>query len=156
MSNSDLPSARALLDGFVKQDSRGRLRQTYLRAGTREEKDARRALANLLRTDGNLDRGLRDSLANLFEPDPPVQRKIQIVNRGRGKLVDHVAATQVVKHMADEIRGGSGVNAAIASAADKFSMSDEMVKRIWGRYRRTYDPRGGRETLLGLVSPKRL
>jgi hypothetical protein len=153
MSNLDLQSARALLDGFVKEDSRGRLRQTHLRAGTREDADARRALAKLLRTDGELDRGLRDSLANLFEPDPPVweQRKIVIVNRRRGKLVDHVAATRVLKHMADEIKGGSGVNAAIASAADKFSMSDEMVKRIWGRYRRTYDPRGGRETLLGLV-----
>jgi hypothetical protein len=152
MSNSDLPSARALLDGFVKRDKR-RLRQLYLRAGSGDEADARRALARLLRANGKLDLGLRDSLANLFDPDPPVweQRKIVIMNRGRGKLRDHVAATQVLRHMSDVIQGGSGVNDAIASAADKFSMSDEAVKRIWGRYRRTYDPCVGRKTWLELV-----
>jgi hypothetical protein len=153
MSHSDLPSARALLDGFVKKDKRGRLRHEYLATGSRDEADGRRVLAKLLRGDGVLDRGLRDSLANLFDPDPPAweRRQINIVNRRRGKLADHVAATQVLKHMADIIRGGSGVNDAIASAADKFSMSDEMVKRIWGRYRRTYDARADRKTWLELV-----
>jgi hypothetical protein len=153
MSNADLPTARALLEGFLKKDKCGRLRQRYLRAGSQDEADARRALAKLLRSNGELDRGLRDSLANLFEPDPPAweQRKINIVNRRRGKLADCVAATQVLKHMAGTLSGGSGVNDAIASAADKFSMSDEMVKRIWLRYRRTYDPGAGREALLGLL-----
>jgi hypothetical protein len=153
MSHSDLPSARALLDGFVKKDKRGRLRHEYLVAGSRDEADARRALAKLLRGGGALDRGLRDSLANLFDPNPPAweQRRIDIVNRRRGKLAARVAAAQVLKHMADAIRGGSGVNDAIASAADKFSMSDEMVKRIWGRYRRTYDAHADRKTWLALV-----
>jgi hypothetical protein len=142
-----------LLDGFVKQDKRGRLRQLYLRAGSRDEADASRALARLLRGNGELDRGLRDSLANLFDPDPPAweQRKIKIVNRRRGKLGDHVAATQVLKHMTDGINGGLSVNAAVANAADEFSMSDEMVKRIWGRYCRTYDRCTGRKTWLKLV-----
>ena len=83
MSDLDLPLARALLDGLVKQDKRGRLRQQYLRADSPNEADARLALARLLRSDGELDRQLRKSLAELFDPKPPTrqQRKLAFVFR---------------------------------------------------------------------------
>jgi hypothetical protein len=152
----DLLSARALLDGFTVQDKRGRQRHKYLKAGSPKEAHARRALVGLLL--GNaLDHQLRTSLAELFDPDPPSyqQRKITFVNRGRGKLRDHVARTQVVSHMAAQIRGAAqtrgSVNAAIKSAADKFSMSVEMVKLIWRDYCRSYDPHYGRKNWLERV-----
>jgi hypothetical protein len=144
-------SARTLLDGFIARDNRGRQSQRYLKPGSLEEARARRALARLILTNG-LDGLLRISLAELFDPSLSIwqQRKISFVNRFPGKLRDHVARTEVVRHIAAQIRSGSGVNAAIDSAARKFSMSTEMVKRIWRSYCRAYD-RFGRKNWLSWV-----
>jgi hypothetical protein len=103
MSGSGLPRARALLDGYVEQDGHGRLRAKYFKEGSPEELDARRALAKHLRGDGALDRGIRTSLAALFDPAAPEweQRKIKIVRRQRGNLIDHVANTQIAQHVLD-------------------------------------------------------
>jgi hypothetical protein len=146
MSASDLPQATALLGGFVVTDRRGRFRQKYLKDGSPEELDARRALTRLLRRSGDLDRGLRETLAGLFDPDPPPgeQRKIKVVNRRRGKLTDHVAATQIFEEVTADIMARLGVNKAIANAAVRHATSDEMIKRIWNRYRAIYAPHVGR------------
>jgi hypothetical protein len=149
----DLSSAMALLDGFTVRDKRGRLRHKYLKAGSPDEADARRALVRLL-LHGKIDRQLCFFPACLFDPDPKhwLQRKIKFTYRyGRGALRDHVARTQVLGHMAAQIRDGSSVNAAIGSAAEKFSMSEERAKRIWRDYCRPYDRYYGRENWLQWV-----
>lgn len=143
MSESDLPLARALLDGYVDEDRRGRRRSKYFKRGSREELDARRAMARLLRSKNPLERQLRDSLAGLFDPDPPESepRKIEIVFQGRGKHRDHVRNTQIAYHVWDHLNAGGNVAAAITSAVEKFEVSEELVKQIWGRYRRVYGRR---------------
>jgi hypothetical protein len=140
MSDLDLNEARTLLDGFVAQGRRHR--QKYLKEGSPEELDARRALTRILRSPDALDRGIRESLAALLDPDPPEweQRKIRVVNRRR-KLIDHIAKTQVYEEVKANMAAGSGVNAAIGRAAAKFSISEEMTKRIWRNYSAIYGRR---------------
>lgn len=143
MSDSDLQSVRALLDGYVEEDLQGRRRTKYLKPGDPDELDARRALARLLRSSAPLERQLRDSLAGLVDPDPPEseQRKIEIVFQARGRYRDHVRNTQIAYHVWGEVSAGRKVVAAINSAVEKFEVSEELVKQIWGRYRRVYGPR---------------
>ena len=142
MSQSDLPLAWALLDGYVEEDLQGRRRTKYLKPGDPDELDARRALARLLRSSAPLERQLRDSLAGLVDPDPPEseQRKIEIAFQARGRYRDHVRNTQIAYHVWGEVSAGRKVVAAINSAVEKFEVSEELVKQIWGRYRRVYGP----------------
>jgi hypothetical protein len=152
--------ASILLSGFLEEDKHGRLRTKYLVKNGAEEHQARRELAMLVRTN-QLNDQEREELASLIDPDQDApgwqQRRIEIIQRGhvkagggnngdaltndpdrRGKLIDHVANSQVVTHVVDEIIAGLGDNGAISSAAVKFSISDEMVKRIWRRYQRAF------------------
>ena len=143
MSQSDLTLARVLLDGYVEEDHRGRRRSKYFKRGSRDELDARRAIARLLRSKNPLERQLRDNLAGLFDPDPPEseQRKIEIVFQSQGRYRDYVRKTQIAYHVWGEVSAGRKIVAAINSAVEKFEVSEELVKQIWGRYRRVYGPR---------------
>jgi hypothetical protein len=141
-SGSDPQLARELLGGYCDQDRRGRLRSRYLKEGSQEEVDARRAIARLLRSNDPLDRQLRTALAGLFDPDgPPAleQRKISIVWRRRGGHIDHRANTQIAEHIRAERIAGKAFDDAIESAVEKFSVSEELAKQIWGRYRPLFE-----------------
>ena len=142
MSGSDLRLATVLLRGFLEEDTRKRRRTRYLKEGSREDLDARRALAGLLRSKTALDQEVRLALASLVDPNPPdaEQRKIIFASRRRGKLVDHVANTQIYSHVSEAVKSGASAASAIVDASEKFSISEEMVKRIWGRFRRIYGP----------------
>jgi len=133
MSYSDLQLAWMLLDGEV-EEAQGRRRTRYLEEGM--ELKARTAIARLLRSEGPLDRHLRDSLAGLFDPNPPAweQRKITIVGRRPGELKDHVRDTHIAYDIWEEVQRGGLVTAAIESAAEKFALSTDMVTKIWGGY----------------------
>jgi hypothetical protein len=142
---TDLESARVLLDGLVETDERGRLRLRYFKEGSPDELNARRALATLLRSGEELDHRLRESLAELFDPAPPErqQRKLAFAFRRRGKKTDHYANTQIFVEVHAAIKSGSTVTAAIADIAEEYCRSAELVKKIWSQYRRKYpvDPR---------------
>jgi hypothetical protein len=155
-SDLELVRARALLDGYVEVDRRGRLRSKYYRRGSREESDARRAMARLLRSKDPLERQLRDSLAGLFDPDhAPAwkceHRKIKIVGQGRGNRRNHVRDTQIAEHVWEKVRAGAKVIAATESAAEVFGRDLETIKKIWGKYKPLLEavygsaraPRGG-------------
>ncbi len=141
MSDSDLRLARALLDGFVERNARGRLRTDYLKRASPEELNARRAMARLLRGDQPLDRQLRESLAGLFDPAPPEwePREIKLESRRPGRFIDHAAATQVAEYVWTEVSKGERVEDAVADAADHYARSGEAVMKIWGRYRQIFE-----------------
>jgi len=139
MPGSDLQLARMLLGGYTHQNRRGRRRSRYLKEGSQQEVDARRAIARLLRSNGPLDRQLRTNLADLFEPSlPPAweQRKITIGSRRRGRRVDHISNTQIAEHVWEQVGAGAKVTAAIESAADEFGVEPETITKIWGKYKR--------------------
>jgi hypothetical protein len=148
MPGSDLQLARDLLAGFVEEGRQGRRRTRYLDKGSAMELEARTAIARLLRSNAPLDKQVREHLANLFDPTAAwQQRKIEFVSRRQGRHTDHVRNTQIASHVWDEVKAGGRVTAAVASAAKKLAISDDMAMRIWGRYRplmeRIYGPLGG-------------
>jgi hypothetical protein len=133
---SDLERARLLLIGYVNE-GKGRMRTRHLPEGEQADQ-ARRAMARLLRSDRPLDRELREHLADLFDPPAWQQRKIVFKFLHRGKSIDHIANTQVVSHVQDELRARKRMRQAIKSAAEKFSISETRVKKVWSTYRRAY------------------
>jgi hypothetical protein len=99
----------------------------------------------LLRSSGPLDRQLREFLAELFDPKPPTrqQRKLQFAFRRRGKRTDHYANAHIFVEVHTAVKSGSTATAAIADIAERYCISEELVKRLWLQYRRKYpvDPR---------------
>jgi hypothetical protein len=73
-----------------------------------------------------------------------VERKIEIAFKRRGGRRDHVRNTQIACHVYDQVAAGSNVAAGINSAVEKFGVSEELVKKIWGRYRRQLEQTDGR------------
>ena len=138
MSDQHLELAKALLIGLVEEDRKGRLHTKYLKGS--KEKQARQAIARLLRSDCALDVQLRWHLANLFDPSFLEQRTIRFVHMEGGKPIDHIANIHLFSLVWDEVREGKSVTQAVQAVAEKFSLSDEMVTRIWSKYRRIYLP----------------
>jgi hypothetical protein len=134
MSYSDLQLAWILLAGEV-ENLQGKRRK--LNEGTPMELEARAAIARLLRSEGPLDRQLRDRLADLFDPDPPgwEQRKIKFKGRRKGGMTDFERNTKIADYIWAEVERGGQVTTAIESAAEKFALSDDSVEKIWARYR---------------------
>jgi hypothetical protein len=137
---TNLQRAAVLLDGFVETDRGGRLRLKYLKDGSPDELLARRALATLLRSREGLNYRLRESLAELFDPTPHAlqQRKLTFAFRRRGKTTDHYANAQVFVEVYEAIRSGSKTAEAIADIAERFDIGEDLVKRLWLKYRRVY------------------
>jgi hypothetical protein len=138
LSGSDLLCAIALLQGFaeVNEWDKDKIRSAYLEEGSLYEQDARRAISRLLDRDAPLPREVRTALRDLFVPDPPAweQRTIRLVARRPGRPSDHLVHTQVAEYIWREGRNGKRLTDAIIDAADKFSLSDEAIKKIWSRY----------------------
>jgi hypothetical protein len=137
---TDFEFAKALLDGIVEPDRRDRLRLRYLKEGSPDELHARRALSKLLRSDEGLDRRLRESLAELLDSTPPPwqQRKLLFAFRRRGRKTDPYANTQIFVEVATAVKSGSTVTAAITDTAQKYQISEELVKELWLEYREKY------------------
>jgi hypothetical protein len=137
---TDLEFAKALLDGIVETDSRGRLRLRYLQEGSSGEGNAKVALSKLLRSDKELDRRLRESLAELFDRTPPArqQRKLTFAFRRPGKKTDPYANAHIFVEVAAAVKSGSTAAAAITDTAERYGISEERVKRIWLKYRKEF------------------
>ena len=136
MSDEERPRlAGKLLIGSAPEDQQGRRRTGYLSKGSCEELAARLVMAELLRSNSPLDRELRTHLANLFDPWSLQERKIEIVFKRRGGRRDHTRNSQIAYHVYHQVAAGGNVTAGINSAVEKFGVSEELVKKIWGRYR---------------------
>jgi hypothetical protein len=147
MVNSDLELAEALLRGTIEQDAGGRLRSACLVEGTARERDARRALAKLLRSKEPLDENIRFLLAGLLDSQAAglEQRKISFTYRNPGKPTNHAAGIHVFVYIQATVQSGAKVTAAIITAATEFSISEEMAKRYWLHYSRFYGLRRSRK-----------
>jgi hypothetical protein len=152
MANSDLELAVHLLHGRIEEDAGGRFRWVYLEEGTARERDARRALAKLLRSKDPLDEQIRYWLAGLFDPQAIglEQRKISFTYRNWNRPTDHAAGIHVFIYINDLINFAAkkygAKAAAIKAAATKFSISEEKAKRYWLDYSRVYGLRSSRNT----------
>lgn len=134
MSTEDLMLASVLLTGYVER-VRGRLHSDYLVAGTPQELEARKAIARLLRSRDTLTRELRLNLADLFDPPEWQERKFKIEFRERGGRSEHVRNTQIALLAMRAMRRRMRYTDVMTGLAKKFSLSEDSVKKIWGRYR---------------------
>jgi hypothetical protein len=136
-SDRDEQLSCVLLGGFIKSDKR-RSRVHYLSG--RDESEARKAIAKLLRSGKPLSGQLRDMLASAFDPtsQPNLLNGRQIYFRfaRRGKQPDHVANTAIAYHIYEAVKEGATVEVAVGKAIDQFEITREFAMRVWGRYRK--------------------
>ena len=81
--------------------------QKFIRKGSKEERDCRKAVARLLRSGKPLTQDFRDGLAGLFD-------------RARGRRRDHVRDTAIAMDVYHNIRDGDGVEEALNKASTSF------------------------------------
>jgi hypothetical protein len=129
----------ALLLGREEQDKRGLPTRVYLKEGSEEELEARRALACEFRSSEPLDRGLRNVLADLLDPDCDdfVDRKMTFKHRREGKRSNELAEKKVAEYILSKYHesanddGEGQLESAIAAAAEKFGLKRACLFKIW-------------------------
>ena len=66
--DSPFLQAHRLLSGVACDDEKGLPKTRYVTQGSKEDKDGRRAIADILRSQKPVPRPIRDELARLFDP----------------------------------------------------------------------------------------
>jgi hypothetical protein len=118
----------------------------FLKADSREEQQARAALARLLRS-GKVNQHLLDTLANLFEgverfpshPDftPAFERRL--VFKQHKKQPDSARRTAVATYVWRDFRKHGQVEAAVAGAMKHYNLSRSQVYEIWDCYKPAFE-----------------
>jgi hypothetical protein len=125
-----------LLCGRSERDGRGLPRVTYLSEGSSEETEARRALAQMLKTSLQLDLGLRGILADLIDPDrDELDRRIRFERRRKGKPSNAVAEEQIAEFIWTQRRAGAKMKPVITEAIKKFGLKEKRILAIWKIWR---------------------
>jgi hypothetical protein len=122
---------RDLLGGRVVRDRRGSLQLQYLKEGSTEEKEARHALARMLRGSRPLDPGLRYLIAAMIDPDE-VGRRIRFGNRRKGRPSNALAEKEVAEFIWSQRRAGIQMKVAVDDARKKFGLKESRINAIWG------------------------
>jgi hypothetical protein len=129
-----------LLGGCTRTGKLNRVVFEYMKGD--EEREARRILAELLRSDEPLSRELRDLLAALFDPDfseladgTPIER--QIVFRFRtGRRTEFYRDLFIRLLMAMQVGAGVPIKDALAKVGQGFGMEPDAVRKVWEKSRR--------------------
>jgi hypothetical protein len=159
---ADLKLAYDLLAGIPAKDEKGLPVQKYFEAGSRDELEARQALARLLRNGKPLDSLVRVLLADMFDPAPyayftkstmfPAEarervpdRQIYFKNVGRRsredvrrrKLAYEVwqAAKVAREDSSKAAKNGGSIEDAVAAVAEKYGISEASVWNAWRQFK---------------------
>jgi hypothetical protein len=134
--------ADMLMAGVVVDEGEGRLTAEYLndkpgKDWIPKERDARLAMAELLRSGLPLTQDFRDRLAALFDPKDAthdaINRKLIFENRPGGLKSHHATRkTAIAMYVYGCIRDGESENNAQHKAAEHFRMTYSAVREIWG------------------------
>ncbi|WFU37600.1 hypothetical protein QA640_24340 [Bradyrhizobium sp. CB82] len=121
-----------LICGRAAQDRHGLPTRIYLKEGSPEYLEARRALARMLRSSTPLDLGLRCILADLIDPDrDEVERTIGFKNRREGKRSNAEAEKMVAEFIAARLQKGDQVKRAMSMAGERFGIKRSRLHEIW-------------------------
>lgn len=129
-----------LFSGFIDTQKNGLPTQKFIRKGSKEERDCRKAVARLLRSGKPLTQDFRDGLAGLFD-------------RARGRRRDHVRDTAIAMDVYHNIRDGDGVEEALNKASTSFGLSISTVRDIWGHGKTR---KGSRELIEAIHGPAKV
>jgi hypothetical protein len=125
-----------LLSGRVVRNKRGLPQVVYLKEGSAEELEARRALARVLRTSKPLDLGLRFCIADLIDPDNDGDgRRIRFEQSRKGKPSNALAEREVAKSIWLQVQAGVKTESAIKSATQEFGLQRSRILEIWGHWK---------------------
>lgn len=113
----------------------------WLRADPQADEDqARRFLADQLRTTRPLDLGLRFALGDLFDPDLAKEQGLCLtIKRGRGNRTNTLDLTTIAQHVWQATQNGEMQKYAIADAAKKFHCHRKTVRTAWKRHRPIFE-----------------
>jgi hypothetical protein len=144
--NDDLTLALALLCGFYEGNP-----PLLKFLDTKDEHEARCALARLLRSKEPLDAELREMLATLIDPSleplatPRSERIIRIGKRSRGRLSDGVRNRFIALYVLCVLHTKNNgdkttVEDAVAQVAEEIGwLTEHAVKKIWDKYGKRVD-----------------
>ena len=126
-----------LICGREAKDKHGLPTRIYLKEGSPEELEARRALARMLRSTRPLDLGLRYILADMIDPDrDEAERTIRFKNRHMGKRSNALAEKTVARYIEAALPEANGkLESAVAKAMKKFGLERSRVFDIWRMWR---------------------
>jgi hypothetical protein len=131
---TDWELAGRLIAGWL--DGNGK--HQYLKPGSKEEREARRAMTRVLRSDEPLPWEVRSWLAMLFDPDTiaPTIRDIKFYfrHKGGGGPPQFLQHHQIGLQMLRLVRGGNTVDAAVKVMMGKYKLADRQVRKIWARH----------------------
>jgi hypothetical protein len=124
-----------LLCGRTVQDKRGLPQQRYLKNGSAEELEARRALVRYLRKSRPIDLGIRWVIADLVDPDCiEIDRQIRIEHRRKGKpSKSALAEKKIAEFVWSQVQAGIKAESAIKSAKEKFGLGRSRIFKIWSQ-----------------------
>jgi hypothetical protein len=117
----------------------------YLKSGTAEEKEARAALASILRGEKPVRLELLRHLANLFDPSGRSGNPRKLVFENRRAIgrphAPHIAAVVEIYNIAR--KGEISVSDAKEIVAKRFGLSEDDVNKAWSRHWRSLERLNG-------------
>ena len=143
LARKDEDLAFELIAGRLVRDPNGRALATeYLKSGSNRERDARAAMARVLRNpDRELSIALRFRLAALFDADHHYEtREFVIKNRKRGAQPNHLVDMSIADDIAREVMAGEQVEAAVQLEAERYGVTHATAHRAWKKHARLFLP----------------
>jgi hypothetical protein len=135
-SDEDVRAAKLLL-GWL--DDRGE--HMYFDPDSRDEHEARLAIARLLRRDNPPGQLLR-FIADLFDPDASyAPRRITFVHRREGTPGTSAKHWRIGLEMLQMVAGGRKVWEAKEVAVKKYGLGERQMAKIWAQFRRYLRPK---------------
>jgi hypothetical protein len=123
-----------LLFGRIVRNKHQVPRTVYLKEGSPEELEARRALARMLRTSLPLDLGVRFLLADMIDPDNECDRRIRFGHRRKGKPSNAIADKEIAEFIWSQVRSGVKTEAATVQAIKRFGLGRTRIFEIWSHW----------------------
>ena len=124
-----------LLCGHIIRNKHQVPRTVYLKDGSPEELEARRALARELRKSTPLDLGLRFLIADLVDPDRDEGgRRIRFERRRRGQPSNALAEKEIAEFIWSQVRSGVKTEAAAVQAIKRFGLERTRIFEIWSHW----------------------
>jgi hypothetical protein len=124
-----------LLCGHIVRNKHQVPHTVYLKDGSPEEQEARRALARILRTSLPLDLGLRFLIADLIDPDrDEIDRRIRFGHRRKGKPSNALAEKEIAEFIWSQVRSGVKTEEAVFQAAERFGLERTRIFEIWSHW----------------------
>jgi hypothetical protein len=135
--------AHCLLSGVGYDDEKGLPKTRYFAPRSREDKEGRQAIVDILLSNNPVPRELRKWLAWLFDsedPGLPCGRQIVFKRRYAGNPENAYRKSAIATEIQNCRLSGLSTNKAVAKTAEKFGIGERQAWDIWKKYGWLYRP----------------